>query len=151
LRDDLATYIRARYTLIYLLSFEEQRVVDEVTALAAAEGKHIVVWSFAQGTQGGGVKEGTGSRSPTAFLEAIPAMPDDTLIVVCDFHPFLGDPLVIRLTKELGRKLESTRKTLLFVSPVLKLPPELGKEIVVVDFALPDYAQLEATLAEIAA
>ena len=128
MRDDLATYIRSRYTLVYLLSFEEQRVLEELEAFARQEGKQVVVWSHARGAHGPGVKAGTGQRSPTAFLDAVATMPDNTLVVACDFHPFLGDPLVVRQVKELGRDLESTKKTLLFVSPVLKLPVELAKD-----------------------
>ncbi len=151
MRDDLATYIRSRYTLVYLLSFEEQRVLEELEAFARQEGKQVVVWSHARGAHGPGVKAGTGQRSPTAFLDAGATMPDNTLVVPCDFHPFLGDPLVVRQVKELGPDLESTKKTLLFVSPVLKLPVELAKDVVVVDFALPDYALLEATFRELSA
>ncbi len=150
LRADLATYIRARYTLVYLLSFEEQRVLDDLERFAAEEGKQLIVWSHARGAHGAGIRAGTAQRSPNALLDAISTMPDSSLIVACDFHPFLGDPLVIRQVKELGRELESTKKTLLFVSSVLKLPVELSKEMVVVDFALPDFALLDATFREIA-
>jgi hypothetical protein len=71
LRDDLATYIRARYTLVYLLSYEEQRVLDELERWATAEGKQLIVWSFARGAVGQGVPPATGVRNPTAFLSAI--------------------------------------------------------------------------------
>jgi hypothetical protein len=50
--DELATYFRARYTLIYLLSHEEQRVLEEIQRLASRERKRLVVWSFARGARG---------------------------------------------------------------------------------------------------
>ena len=49
--DDLATHIRARTTLIYLVTFEEQRVLEDVQRLAVSERKKIVVWSFARGAR----------------------------------------------------------------------------------------------------
>jgi SpoVK/Ycf46/Vps4 family AAA+-type ATPase len=151
--DELATYIRARYTLIYLVSFEEQRVLEEVQRLAARERKQLVTWSFARGARGalGGVKAGAGQRNPQAMLEAATALPDGTLVVLLDLHPFLGDAGIVRQLKELAHDLEATRKTLLILSPVLRLPVELAKEIVVLDFALPDPALLAATFREIAA
>ena len=149
--DELATYIRARYTLIYLLSFEEQRVLEDVQRLAARERKEIVVWSFARGARGEGIKAGVGQRNPLAILEAAPALANGTLLVLLDFHPFLSDPGIVRQLKELAHELEATTKTLLILSPVLKLPVELAKDIVVVDFALPDAALLAATFREISA
>ncbi len=149
--DELATYIRARYTLIYLLSFEEQRVLEEVTRLAARERKKLVVWSFARGARGEGIKAGTGLRSPSAILEAAAALDDGMLLVLLDFHPFLNDPGIVRQLKELGQDFETKRKNVLFLSPVLKLPVELAKDVVVVDFALPDAALLAETLREISA
>jgi CheY-like chemotaxis protein len=94
--DELATYIRARYTLIYLLSFEEQRVLEDVHRLAARERKKVVVWSFARGAHGAGIKAGTGQRNPLAILEAAHAMPEATLLVLLDLHPFLADAGIVR-------------------------------------------------------
>jgi len=149
--DELATYIRARYALIYVLSFEEQRALEEVHRLAARERKKVVVWSFARGARGEGIKAGTGQRNPLAILEAAPGLPEGTLLVLLDLHPFLGDAGVVRQLRELAQELESTTKTILILSPVLKLPVELTKDIVVVDLALPDPALLAATLREIVA
>jgi SpoVK/Ycf46/Vps4 family AAA+-type ATPase len=149
--DELATYIRARYTLIYLLSFEEQRVLEDLGRLAARERKKVVVWSFARGTRGAGVKAGTGQRNPLAILDAVPSLPDGTWLVLLDLHPFLGDAGIVRQLKELAHELESTTKTLLILSPVLKLPVEISKEAVVLDLALPDAGMLAATFREIAA
>ncbi len=147
--DELATYIRARHPLIYLLSFEEQRVLDLVTRLAARERKKVVTWSYARGTRGDGLKPGTGQRSPHAVLEAALELPDDTLLVLLDFHAYLNDAGVVRQLKELGQGFEGARKHVLFLSPVLKLPIELVKDVVVVDVPLPDPALLADTLGEI--
>jgi SpoVK/Ycf46/Vps4 family AAA+-type ATPase len=71
-------------------------------------------------------------------------------VVLLDFHPFLNDVGVTRLMKELGKDLEATRKTVLVLSPVLNLPVELAKDVVVVDFPLPSYSLLMDTFREIA-
>ncbi len=148
--DELATYLRARYPLIYLLSFEEQRVLEDLARLATREKKKVVIWSFARGSRGDGMKPGTGQRSPHAILEAAAALPDHTLLVLLDFHPFLSEAGIVRQLKELGHELEASSKTILLLSPVLKLPVELVKEIVVVDVALPDKALLATTFRQIA-
>jgi SpoVK/Ycf46/Vps4 family AAA+-type ATPase len=149
--EELAVCIRARYTLIYLLSFEEQRVLEEVQRLAARERKRVVVWSFPRGARGAGVQASLGQKNPIAMLDAAPSLPEGTLLVLLDFHAFLGDPAVVRRLKELAQELEPTTRTVLILSPVLRLPVELSKEIMVIDFALPDAALLAATLREITA
>ena len=149
--DELTTCIRARYTLIYLLSFEEQRVLEEVGRQAARERKRVVVWSFPRGARGEGLQAGTAQKNPMAILDAAASLPEGALLVLLDFHPYLADPGVVRRLKELAQELEATTKTVLILSPVLKLPVEIAKETVVIDFALPDAALLAATLRDITA
>ena len=63
-----------------------------------------------------------------------------------DFHPFLKDANVVRRLREVAFRLEPSNKTVILLGPVLKIPPELEKEITVVDFELPTAAQLQAML-----
>ena len=151
MQDELVTYIRARYTLIYLLSVEEERVIEDLQRFADSENKKLVLWSQSRGTYGRMKKGqlGTAQGDPIGILESVASMAEDTLIVLVDFHPFLADASVIRMVRELGYDLESTNKTLLFLSPVLKLPVELAKDLVVVDFPLPDHDLLKNTFDEI--
>ncbi len=51
-------------------------------------------------------------------------------------HPFLRDHTVVRRLREAAFSLESSNKTIILLGPVLKIPPELEKEITVVDFSL---------------
>jgi SpoVK/Ycf46/Vps4 family AAA+-type ATPase len=148
--EELVTYIRARYPLIYLLSVEEQRMVEEIEALARREKKRLVVWSHARGARGDGVAEGAARGDPVAILEAVEGLEDGTLVLLLDFHAFLGDAGVVRLVRDVGQALEATRKTLLILSPVLTLPLELQKDVVVVDLPLPGFELLERTFREIA-
>ena len=151
LKEELVTYIRARYTLIYMLSVEERRILLDLERFAKREKKKVVLWSQARGARGEGIKDGTARGDPLAILEAVGNLQDNTLLVLLDFHPFLGDASVIRLVREVGHELEATSKTVLFLSPVLILPPELQKDVVVVDFPLPDHALLASSFEEISA
>ena len=151
--DELLVYIRARYTLIWLLTSEEERVVADLTSLAREQKKKLVLWSHPQGFHGPGpgAAAGTAKNDPIAALEAVPSLPDNALVALLDFHPFLQDAGVVRRVRELGATLEGSRRTLLFVAPVLVLPVELEKDVVVVDVALPSPALLRSTLESIAA
>ncbi len=70
-------------------------------------------------------------------------------MVLKDLHPFLDDPEVVRGLRELAQHLKSSFTTAVLLSPVLKIAPELEKEITVVDVPLPTYEELLQLLGEI--
>ena len=51
--NELEVLIRARYPLIYVISWEEQRVVAQVSKIASKLGKNVFEWSINTGPSGG--------------------------------------------------------------------------------------------------
>src|SRR5256885_5981683 len=66
---DLDTLIRARYPLLYLVSWEEQRIEGILQDLAAQHGKVLFSWSIARGLRRIG---GAGARPPLHISQAPP-------------------------------------------------------------------------------
>jgi AAA+ superfamily predicted ATPase len=147
--------VRARYPLLYLVSWEEQRVEEMLGRLAKGRGKELLTWSITRGLRriAGGrapvVLEKT--TSPRSAIEAISTLGSPAIVVLEDLHPFLDEPEVVRGLRELSRSLKRTQTTVVLLSPVLKIPPELEKEITVVDVPLPTYDELRQLLGEIVA
>jgi len=150
---ELDTLVRARYPLVYLVTSEEQRVEGLLRDLAERHGKALLGWSVTRGFRrlGGArtVAAPEGARAPVEALEAIAALAEPSLVVLEDFHPYLSDPAVVRAVRDLSRALKSTWTTVLLLSPVLVIPPELEKEISVLDVPLPRFDDLLALLKEI--
>ena len=67
-----------------------------------------------------------------------------------DYHPYLNDPVVVRKLRDVAHSLKTTMKNVLFLSPALKVPVELEKEIAVIDYELPDKEELSNIIAHIA-
>jgi SpoVK/Ycf46/Vps4 family AAA+-type ATPase len=88
-------------------------------------------------------------RDPVTALSHIEKLPDPSLVVLKDFHPFLSDPAVVRSLRELAHALKATYTTVLLLSPVLAMPPEIEKEVSVLDVPLPTYRDLLDLLKEI--
>jgi SpoVK/Ycf46/Vps4 family AAA+-type ATPase len=66
------------------------------------------------------------------------------LFVLRDFHPFLKEPAVVRRLRDAATELRKTKKSLLVLSPVTKIPPELEKSIsAVLDWELPNRQEIE--------
>lgn len=148
---ELDTYIRARYPLLWVVTAEEKRALAEIEALAGAQRKRLMVWSAATGvTIAGAPGRADGSkRDALALLGAILDDPEPGIWVLCDFHPFLRDAGVLRRLREVAFALRASPKTVILLGSVLKIPPEIEKEVTVLDFALPDAAQLTALIQRI--
>jgi SpoVK/Ycf46/Vps4 family AAA+-type ATPase len=66
------------------------------------------------------------------------------LFVLRDFHPFLKEPAVVRRLRDAATELRKTKKSLLVLSPITKIPPELEKSIsAVLDWELPNRLEIE--------
>jgi len=145
--DEIAILVRARYPIIYVVSWEEGRVEQALVEIADARRKRLWVWTTTSGLCVQGAKSGdTDSKQPVAALDRIMQSPEQAIFVLKDFHPYLTDNQIVRRMRDLTYALKQTLKTLIIVSPVLELPPELEKEVTVVDFELPTPADLGALL-----
>jgi ATP-dependent 26S proteasome regulatory subunit len=153
--QDLDLHIRARYPLLYLVTWEESRLDAILNDMAAAHGKALFNWSVTRGLKrvGGARVLGTneGSRDPVEALGQIGRLTEPALVVLKDFHPFLNDPGVVRALRELAQDLKSTFTTVILLSPTLQIPVELEKEISVLDVPLPTFRELYQLLREIVA
>jgi ATP-dependent 26S proteasome regulatory subunit len=149
----LDLYVRARYPLLWLVTPEERRAVDEIVALAAEQRKRVLLWSGTVGLVNPAVpdREDNAKRDPLALLKTILEDTEPCLWVLRDFHPFLKDPNVVRRLREVAFRLEHSEKTVILLGPVLKIPPELEKEITVLDFELPTPTELQVMLDSIVA
>ncbi|HBC74713.1 MAG TPA: ATPase [Candidatus Wallbacteria bacterium] len=154
--EDIDIFVKSRYPLIYLVSFEEERVLTELMKLAQATKKELFIWSATQGiysmSRNAAIKDTT---NPVSALEQIIEYKDRAFFVLKDFHYYMEDPFQQYLENpvQVRRKLRDTVlalrgsfKTLFILSSVLHIPRELEKDIVIMDFPLPDYADIKAIL-----
>ena len=92
------------------------------------------------------------SCSAEVALKRVKHDPQGSLYVFCDLHPFLDEPRLVRLLKEIAMAQDSSAPTLVLVSHALKLPPEVQRYAARFSLALPSEEELlsivrdEATL-----
>ncbi len=150
--QELDTLVRARYPLLWLVTWEEQRLDAVLAQLAEAHGKALYAWSATKGLRQAGVARAPGPeevRDPLEALAAVEKLADPSLVVLKDFHPYLSDPRVVRALRELAQALKSTFTTVVVLSPTLQIPVELEKEVSVLDVPLPSFRDLLDLLKEI--
>src|SRR4030088_1692954 len=150
--SDLDTLIRARYPLIYLVSWEEQRLDAILQDVAQTHAKALLTWAVTRGLRRMGARTmsmSDSSRDPVEALTAIGKLTEPSLVVLKDFHPYLDSAPVVRALRELAQDLKSTYTTVILLSPTLSIPVELEKEVSVLDVPMPSFRDLFQLLREI--
>lgn len=147
--EDLAVYIRAGYPILSIVSGEEDRVLERIDQLKGntrlmPKPREIYSWSISKGLSGPDNKPvgKDDTRQPASAMAAIARIEEPGVFVFKDFHPYLKDgfqqsSLIVRQLRDLVGDLKRGGKTLLWVSPVLFIPPELEKDVTVIDMPLP--------------
>ncbi len=146
--EELDLLIRARYPVIYVVTYEEERVEQ---ALRAMTERKVYVWDFVEGYQQEGVDRQAGRNNPLQALEFIEKCPDQqaAVFVLRDFHRFLEDVAVGRKLRNLSRRLRSVAKTIVLTAPRLQIPPDLAEEVTVLECDLPNFAELSTQIQQL--
>jgi len=144
-KAEIEDLIRARYSLIWVTSPEEQRVEESLRKLCVEREMRLEVWSITEGFKV--IANGQGTRDvkdPMKAIDHVIRSEGRALFVLRDFHPFLKEPAVVRRLRDAATELRKTKKTLAVLSPVTKVPPELEKSIsAVLDWELPNRQEIE--------
>lgn len=138
--------IRARYSLLYVVTWEEERAVGMIRQIAESQGKTLFEWSITDGMRKAGGRDGERLREPIAVLNEIIQVDVPGIFVLKDFHRYLESNEIARQLRDLGHALRQTRKTIVILSPTLVMPPELEKQLTILDLPLPTFDELRELL-----
>ncbi len=148
---ELEVLVRARYPLIYLVSWEETRVQAMLERLGAKQSKKVFTWTVTQGICDSAKARDSSVKEPQAVLDYVAKSGQPGLFVLKDFHSFMKDPRIVRALRDLVQDLKTSYKTLILLSPVLEIPVELEKDVTVVDYDLPGADELLALFQDVIA
>ena len=127
---------------------EEQRVEAELKAIAASLKHRLFAWSATAGlidTKDGASR---GAQDPMEVLGVLAELPEDSIVLLRDYHLFFDDPnpMLLRQLKDQLRAGKTKGHTIAVLGCRLRLPPELEREFIVVDFTLPGTEALDEVL-----
>ncbi len=145
---ELETLFRAKYPILYIVSWEEARVEETVQGVAEGLRRRFHSWSLTQGFKPPltGYADGGKLSAELEALARVYESPESTVFLLKDFHPYMRDPRVIRLLRDIAGRLRGRTQTLVLMGPTLNLPTELEKDITVVDFPLPGPEEISSLL-----
>ncbi len=151
MQEELNILIQAQYPLIYLITSEEERSERAIALIAQTKTplRQVFIWTMTHGmVEYGHPRNVTRHEtlSPEAAINWVYRQKEAGLFVFKDLHPFLDDPGTIRSLRDAIASFKGTNKTIVLMSPLQKIPIELEKEVVVLDFPLPDLTELNQVL-----
>jgi len=150
MREELSVLIQAQYPLIYLVTPEEERAEQAISDIAEqAKSRAVYVWTVTHGIAEYGKSQQTPQRntvSPEAAIEWVVRQKEAGIYIFKDLHPFIDSPATTRWLRDAIASFKGTDKIIVVMSPVQQVPIELEKEVVVLDYPLPDLAELDQVL-----
>ncbi|KAA3654634.1 MAG: AAA family ATPase [Proteobacteria bacterium] len=174
---ELSALVRSRVPLVCIETVEEPKVLRLIDRLAREDNLDLYCWSVADGLSQqnfryGPAKAGNGlfatvgdapsasggsdgQRRPIAdtrpLERALQYIDKDArrgLYVLLDPHPFLEDPVVLRLIREVVLDHPVGERTLVLVAPRLALPSELARHAAYMTLRIPDIDGIKRLLKE---
>ncbi|HNC97317.1 MAG TPA: hypothetical protein PKW90_14400, partial [Myxococcota bacterium] len=143
----IPTLLQSRYPLIWLLSSEEERVERGMERMAGAAGLPLYRWRSSQGLADPVGNKVADTTDPLGVLLAIGKIDGSALFLLEDFESAMTDARVLRRVRDMIRDLEAKKQAIVFLSYSVTLPPELEKDVVLLDLPLPRRAEVGKLLA----
>jgi len=146
--EELRDHLNAGYSAIIVPTPEEERAEAVISAAAAGADRQVWKWSITEGWCG--QQRSIEAPDPIAALQQISTIPDWGALIMRDFHPYMTDPVVQRHLRDAIKIGKASMKTLIFLSPINKIPPELRHDIQLLEFILPSRDELRAIMTDLA-
>ncbi|MGH7789901.1 MAG: AAA family ATPase [Candidatus Binatia bacterium] len=146
---EIKELIDAGRPLSYVKSSEEDRVqqlLSEAAAQFFTPPVPVYTWTSTEGLRGpDGVSAGVETLEPRAVLDWIIAHQGGALFNLRDFHDAVRDSTEVRRRlRDLYQSCFQSSKFTFISSPVVYIPEELQRDIVLVDLPLPDFEEMKA-------
>jgi len=142
--------LRARVTLIVVMTPEEERVVSRIQEVCEGwePARQCITWDSVDGYQviAGNQNFHAASRDPLAALDEISKTDENAVIILKDFHEYWNNPQVKRRIRSFSQKFRYNRRSIVIVTPVQRVPEEIRDEAVLVHFPPPSSAELSVDL-----
>ena len=150
--QQLDIYLRARFTLIVLVTAEEERALHTIKTVCERTNRPCLTWDVADNFQWLTAVDGStpAAKDPMNALEHIDKAENDAVYVLKDFHECWNNVQTKRKLRSVVQRLKYTKKSILATCPSHKIPQELKEEAVVAEFPPPTAAELEGVLNRIA-
>src|ERR687886_376404 len=152
MQEEISILIQAQYPLIYLVTSEEERterVIAKIAQEAKTHQRRVFIWTVTHGIVEYGQSRHITQHntvSPEAAIQWVIQQKEAGIYIFKDLHPFIDSPATTRWLRDAIASFKGTQKAIILMSPLQQVPIELEKEVVVIDYPLPDLSELNQVL-----
>ncbi len=156
-QHDLELILRSRTPIVVIETRDESRFLKLLKAITMARASEIYLplfrWTVTDGLQRLDIslEPQLHNSEPGEVLRHIRAVSKPGVYVLLDFHPYLEDPVNVRLLKDICIRFNEVTRHLIFVSHSVSLPVELESFSARFDMALPTDEEREKIIKRVAA
>lgn len=150
---ELELVLKSRIPIIVIETREELRAIDMIKSLQIRLALPIYQWTVTEGLRRIDLdyEPQRHNAEPSEVLGNIKAGSQDGIYILLDFHPYLNDPIHVRLLKDIALGYELTQQTIVLISHEIRIPPELKNFSALVELALPDEESRKHIVNDVAA
>jgi hypothetical protein len=143
--DILREYVAGGFSGIWLVTEEPIEAEAAIQKLGKANDWNVLTWDIAQGIKGAGIPSGTAVGDPAGAIKVLASQNQGpTVLVANSYHRFLPSAEIVAL---LGRELaegKACQRFLVILAPSVAIPPELTRQMIVLEHDLPTQAELKS-------
>jgi len=147
---DLELLLGSAVPIIVIETHEESRVIELFRQAVLRASKPFFHWTVTDGLRrlDRGLAAPVETREPSDVLVEIKTSREPAIYVLSDFHPYLRDPVNVRLLRDIAEQRLLLGHTLVLVSHAVDIPPELARSCARFALSVPDRDQLKSIVLE---
>jgi SpoVK/Ycf46/Vps4 family AAA+-type ATPase len=150
--NDLSILLHSNIALIVLETFDESRALSLLQKYFREQGIPAWRWSCTDGMQPLGfglqIEERDNQSKPEDMLVFIKKHQKTSAFALCDLHPYLDEPRMVRLLKDIALNQMAASHKVVLISHQLKLPPEIARYSAVLQMSLPTEEEILTIIRE---
>jgi hypothetical protein len=144
-RRELEMLLASHFSLIVIESREEARVLQMIrdAAVRVTRGRNwsVFQWTVTEGLRRLDIDLGGAQKTvaePAQFMRHLKATPAAGIYVLLDFHPYLADPMNVRMLKDIIHGYGQVARTVVLLSHEVTVPHELEHLVARLKLGMPD-------------
>ena len=143
-QTELESYIRAGYPILYVTALEPVRASTAIEKVCEgiSGGLSCHIWKITNGWDNTGQGD-----DPDEIFSAIDKFADNSVAILHNYHAFIGenpDPVRVQLVMDAYNRWKGKgfNRTVIILSPIYKIAPELERFVQNLTYTLPDNEQI---------
>lgn len=152
IKKNIIDYLKARYAILVIESFEEERIILELQQIANSISHNLFVWNSTFGVSYNGEvinDKAVDLKAAIDFCEnKAKEKGSKNIFVFCDAHNYLmtnSNPVYRRRLKDFAFNIRNKgySSNCILISPAFEMNNDLQKEVTIIDFPLPSREEVK--------